>query len=161
MHSDELDDYKRDVARVYLERVRNSYFKAESMRERIEDLRRNMYQVRGIDYSSMGPRGCADDGSGRLAAGIDAADKMSARFEEMLGEWDALVREAAAAAAMLERSDESALVMDYYIMPCGNWSDVAMRLGCSYSNVMAIRSRALLDYYDLMPERERNLPSAL
>lgn len=161
MHSEELDDYKRDVARVYLERVRNSYFKAESMRERIEDFKQRMYQVRGIDYSAINSRGCADDGSGRLAAGIDAVDMMTARFEDMLGEWDALVREAAAAAAMLERSDESALVMDYYIMPLGNWADVAMRLGCSYSNVMAIRSRALLDYYEVMPERERKLPSAI
>lgn len=161
MHSEELDDYKRDVARVYLERVRNSYFKAESMRERIEDFKQRMYQVRGIDYSAINSRGCADDGSGRLAAGIDAVDMMTARFEDMLGEWDALVREAAAAAAMLERSDESALVMDYYTMPLGNWSDVAMRLGCSYSNVMSIRSRALLDYYEVMPERERKLPSAI
>lgn len=161
MNSEEIDEYKRDVARVYLERVRNSYFKAEAMRERIEDLRQRMYQVRGIDYSSIGSRGCADDGSGRIAAGIDAVDRMTAAFEDMLGEWDALVREAAASAALLEASDESALVMDYYIMPCGNWSDVAMRLGCSYSNVMAIRSRALLDYYDLMPESERKLPSAI
>lgn len=149
---EELERYRAAQAAQWLEGVRASRARAESLRREVEDLRGDMAFVKGVDYS----RG----GGGRPDA--DAIPRAVERLQESV---DRYAFELASYAEMqadaherlsLMRSPECSECLRRRYLLGQDWADACEAMGYTRDGMMKLRRRALAEAWEIMPLRWRD-----
>lgn len=144
-------EVKKICAKAYLEYIRELNTRIETLREGIER-KRSLMLPSGIDYSGVPSSGSAADALGN---GVVKLQDMIAEYATELAEYVEQGRIAKGVFEQLSNPRAGTALMKYCLQG-KTWEQVCVEVGYSYRRMMQIKSEAMLEIYDLMPEEWRN-----
>ena len=155
----ELDRWKSQQARAWLNKVRASVLRVDSALERLKEARA---AADGLHAASCEhKRGSVTDGSGAMTKAMERVAKAEDDACEAANEYVDLQRAVTPVLLGLEDSAGVALFR-YYALGAKDWREVCFKTGFKYDGIMHAVRRALPMVYDAMPHRFRDpLPPAM
>jgi hypothetical protein len=154
----EWQRYEREQASAYLKRVRDARRHIAAINAEVDEVRNLASGLKGIDYSrDVVTTSPTDD------AMPNAVSKLLDLIAERVALVDSYVR-------MMDECDRALKemgglherILRYRYINDAAWADVEKAIGYSGQWLHELHKRALADFYDYMPTRERNpLPPAL
>lgn len=146
-----MDEFQmRQRAESYCEHVRGLRLRMESAKAAYEEARGASDGIKGIRYDKIGGGSVVVHGDDVMAATIERLAKTGDRMAESIAEWAREVEAFDALCAQLP--SQSAYVLEMRYRNGASWGEIADRLRYSPAYVRGtIRSRALLELYQIMP----------
>lgn len=155
----EFVDYRIEQATAYLEKVRKMAVRLISLTANIEEQKAIASGLTGIDYSrDIVKTSPTDDKMPNCVTKIlQLVDDLQALHDE----YDNRIRMALAAIARM-KSSECAASLEMHYIAGKDWAAVASALGYTKPGMMSLRKRALNEFYDVMPQTQRDpIPEAI
>lgn len=147
MAETEIDRYKYDQARAYLEHVRALSCRTQALRAEVEAQRELADGVRAMRYG--------EGGAGR--AGGDQMAETVARLQDLIADYcvelSAYVSEQRTAherVKLMERPEYAQAITSHYLLGRA-WERVCVDMGYTWDGMMSLRRRAVAAFYDVMP----------
>lgn len=154
MHS----DVKLHCAKDFLEYVRGLEIRIGYIQSEIESMRAKL-ELTGIQYRE----GVATSTKGdKLENGVIALQELIETYCTELAEYVELQEQAHKAVAKLKKAEHAKALTKYYLQH-ESWEQVCVEMGYSWHGMMKLKRRALIEFYDYMPEewRRNALPKAV
>lgn len=155
----EVDRWKSQQARAWLDEVRASVLRTDAACDRLKEARA---AVDGLHAASCERRrGSATDGTEAMMKAMERVAKAEADVCEAIEEYVELQREATNVLFSIECPGWDVLLY-YFAMGARTWEEAGKRAGYTLSGAHSAVYRVLPLVYDAMPHRYRDpLPSAL
>lgn len=151
---DELRRYRIDEAHAALERIRRMGEDCAGLQALVDDARDRATLLKGIDYSAVKVATSPTDD--QMVDAITALNDRIAGYVTALRDYEDERYHASRAMDRMEDFTEAKALRLRYLLGL-RWESVCDRMNYSWDGMMALRRRALLHYYDVMP---RELPAA-
>ena len=154
----EWDDWRVEQAHAYLERVRRMGADCAGLRRLVEDARANLGAVRGLDYSRGG--GTQTAGDDAIVNEIAAVQESVQTYVTKLAEYEDERHRAAMTVDRMPDPTEARVIRLRYLLGLG-WGKVCDKMGYAEPTVMKLRRRALISFYEAMPDEMRQIAPAV
>lgn len=154
MHS----DVKLRCAKDFLEYVRGLETRISNVQSEIESMRAKL-ELTGIQYRE----GVATSTKGdKLENGVIALQELIESYCTELSEYVELQEQAHKAVSKLRKAEEAKALTKYYLQH-ESWEQVCVDMKYTYDGMMKLKRRALIAFYDYMPEewRRNAIPKAI
>lgn len=139
-----------DTARAWLEKCRKTVGYERTLRE---SAAAHYDMLRGIDYSAVNVQ--TSPSPDVVPNAVIAHEGIAEKLDAIADDAARRIADAAAALASMDDPTEARCLCLYYIDAIGTWECVSEEMGYGHDGMMALRRRALLHVYDVMPCSER------
>ena len=146
----EYEQYCIDQSEAWLEKCRKLVGYERTLREKAQS---HYDMLKGIDYSAVNVQNSPSPDA--IPNMVIANQVIIEKLDEIADDAARRIREAEAALASMDNPLEARCLCLYYIDAIGTWERVAEEMGYGHDGMMALRRRALLHVYDVMPCSER------
>lgn len=151
MAESEIERYKYDQARAYLEHVRALSCRTKALRAEVEAQRELADGVRAMRY-----------GAGAVPTRPDRTADAVARLQELVEGYCAELAEyveeqdrAHVCVRLMERPEHVQAITGRYLLG-RSWERVCVDMGYTWDGMMKLRRRAVTEFYDVMPTEWRD-----
>lgn len=152
MAETEIDRYKYDQARAYLEHVRALSCRTQALRAEIEAQRELADGVKAMRYGECGSASPQPD---RMADTVARLQKLVQGYCEELARYVDEQETAHGCVMLMERPEHAQAIASYYLLGRA-WERVCVDMGYTWDGMMSLRRRAITAFYDVMPVEWRD-----
>lgn len=147
MAETEIDRYKYDQARAYLEHVRALSCRTQALRAEVEAQRELADGVKAMRYGD-GVGGCSGDD--RMAETVARLQELISGYCAELARYVDEQEAAHGCVVLMDRPEHAQAITAHYLLGRA-WERVCVDMGYTWDGMMKLRRRAVTEFYDVMP----------
>ncbi|MBX9035048.1 hypothetical protein [Gordonibacter massiliensis (ex Traore et al. 2017)] len=148
----EIERYRYDQARAYLEHVRALSCRTSALRAEVDAQRELADGLKAIRYGECGARRAQTDQM------VETVARLQELVKDYCAELAAYVAEQETAhgcVRLMERPEHVQAITSHYLLG-RTWERVCVDMGYTWDGMMKMRRRAITEFYDVMPTEWRD-----